>query len=101
MSIKIPAISTTAGASATGAALVNLILGLLNGWHWWAAESTQVQTSAEVLLSGIGAYLAAWLKVVMTPGQKTSMELTGGPLPTMQAVPPVPGTSGRFTQPPS
>lgn len=83
----IPLAKTPTSASSTTAALVVLILGCLNGWHWWASQSTAVQTAAATVLAFALAQLAAWWNVVRQPGQTVSLELTKSPLPTLQAAP--------------
>jgi hypothetical protein len=80
----LPKVQTPVGAGATAAAVVTLALGLLNGWHWWASQSTDVHTAAQVVLTAAATYLAGWWNVVRQPGQQVSLELTSSALPTVQ-----------------
>jgi hypothetical protein len=86
----VPKPATAVGSSVFIVAVVNVILGLLNGWHWWAAQTTTFQTSAQVILDVLFGYLAAWVSIVRSKGQTQTLELTKSPLPTLQQVPEAP-----------
>lgn len=86
--MKLPSASQTpVGAAAVGAAVVNVLMYLLTLWHGWAQVPAGARDSIQTVLTVVVAYLAAWLKVVHTPGQTVSMTLTPSPLPTLQEVP--------------
>lgn len=87
-------ITTPVGAGASAATLTAVALGLLNGWHWYATQSTAVQSAVQAVVSGIVVYLAGWWNVVRQHGQTTTLSLTNSVLPTVQvATPPAAGTS--------
>lgn len=77
---------TPIGAGATAGAVVTIALGLLHGWHWYAAQSTTFQASVQTVLTVLAVYLAGWLKVVLAKNQQVSLELTPSRLPTVQNV---------------
>ena len=86
--MKLPSASQTpVGAAAVGAAVTNVVMYLLTLWHSWNAVPAGVRDSVQTILTVVVAYLAAWLKVVHTPGQSFSMTLTPSPLPTLREVP--------------
>jgi len=87
---KVPTPATAVGSSVLTVALVNILLGLLSGWHWWATQSTTFQTSVQTVLDAGFGYLAAWVSVVRSKGQKQELELTPSALPTLQRVPEFP-----------
>jgi hypothetical protein len=86
----VPKPATAVGSSVVIVAVVNILLGLLNGWHWWAAQSTTFQTSVQTVLDVLFGYLAAWVSVVRSKGQSQNIELTSSPLPTLQRGPEIP-----------
>jgi hypothetical protein len=82
----VPKPATAVGSSVLIVAVVNIILGLLNGWHWWASEPTTFQTSVQTVLDVVLGYGAAWVSVVRSKGQTQVLELTPSALPTLQQV---------------
>jgi hypothetical protein len=90
MNIPVPnLIKTPVGASTSaGSALTLLGFTILPPvWPWWAAQSTEWRGAVISVLGFLAGGLAAWYKVLRAPGQKTTLELTPGPLPTVQAAP--------------
>ena len=79
--------ATPVGAAALAGAVINILLGLLSGWHWWAVQSTTFHTSVQTILSVLCAYLAGYFRVVAAKGQSMTITLTAGHLPTVQATP--------------
>jgi MFS superfamily sulfate permease-like transporter len=89
-----PVNSTPVGAAAQTAALATIVLQLLQLWPWWARQPTTFTNAVQVLLTGVLAYLAGWLKVRNSQGQRIEMSLTSSPLPTLQQVPVKPHPRG-------
>jgi hypothetical protein len=90
MSITIPnVISTPVGASSSVAGMVSLIANVILPpvWPWWAHTDQSWRGAVVTVLIFVLSYLGAWLKIVTTPGQKSTMSLTSSPLPTMQETP--------------
>lgn len=79
-----PRITTPVGSAAAGAAVATISFWLLSLWPAWHHAPLEVQGATETLIGAGTTYMAGWLKVVLTPGQKAAMELTSGPLPTLQ-----------------
>lgn len=81
---RLPKQVTPVGASATTVALVNVALGLLNGWPWYAHQSTTFQTSVSTVALAALTWLAGTLNVLRNPGGTVTMKPSAGPLPTVE-----------------
>jgi hypothetical protein len=82
--VTLPKITTPVGSAAVGTAVATIAFWALSLWPAWHHAPLEVQGAAETILGAGAAYLAGWLKVVLTPGQKATIELTASPLPTLQ-----------------
>jgi hypothetical protein len=92
VNISLPTITNTpVGAAVQAGTIASIIVGVLeSNWPWFAHEPATVQTGAAAVFTAVLAYLGAWLKLVLTPGQKTTLSLTSSPLPTVQGSIPAP-----------
>lgn len=79
-------VQTPVGGAASGGSSMALITQVILPpvWPWWAHMPTYWTGAVTVVLVGAGAALGGWLKVVRSPGQKMTLQLTPGRLPTVQ-----------------
>lgn len=88
MALSVPQPSTPVGAASTGAAAAQIIVYLVTLWvPAFANAPSGVQLALNIVVTAILAYLGGWLKVVRTPGQKFTTQLTASPLPTLEETP--------------
>jgi drug/metabolite transporter (DMT)-like permease len=81
-------IKTPVGAAATGGSILTLIAFTILPpvWPWWSHTDQTWRGAVVSVLGYVLSYLAAWLKLVRTPGQHANLALTSSPLPTIQQV---------------
>jgi hypothetical protein len=81
-------IKTPAGAAASASSFLTLLVYTILPPVWpWLGHQSPGWKGAVVAVLGYGcSYLASWYKVMRAHGQKLTLELTKGPLPTVQAV---------------
>lgn len=86
-------VRTPVGGAISGATVANLIALVILPpvWPWWNRQSTTWQGAVATVLIFVCGVLGAWFKLVHTPGQKMTLELTPGRLPTVQSEQPPAG----------
>jgi hypothetical protein len=80
-------VQTPVGASATAVAVVTVGVYFLSLWPPFGTLPSGVQAACGTIAATVLGYLAGWLKVVRSPGQAVTLELTDSKLPTLQPDP--------------
>lgn len=81
-------IQTPAGASASAAGILTLILQVILPpiWPWWGHQSTTWTGAVSTVILFVGTYLASYYKVVRAKKQHLTLALTNSRWPTVQEV---------------